>query len=145
MMCFCCFTNIYRFDMQVTFELNSHLLQRIYYIYCTYLQVLSYSVDFQAPQEFWNPLSKAVVYFVCLAGMVNTNVYKTRDNFHRSLAWQIVLISNTGKCNIFTKDNSDCWEFRLLGVKPTLSRHLYMSIVCIRIMEYWSSCLKFLI
>ena len=53
-----------------------------------------YSVDFKAPRELWNPLSKTVPSnFTGMADIVNGTVYKT--SFDRSRAWQIVLIFNT--------------------------------------------------
>ena len=56
------------------FEIKLHLLST----------VLSYSVDFKAPGEPWNPLSKAVpdlVNFPGLVGIVNAAVYKTEPIF----------------------------------------------------------------
>ena len=43
---------------------------------------MSYSVDFKAPRELWNPLSKAVPgKFMHLAGIINAIVYKTEPIF----------------------------------------------------------------
>ena len=55
--------NIYRSHIQVTLELYSYLIcLQVLYSQQNYNsnEVLSYSVDFKAPQELWNPLSKAV-------------------------------------------------------------------------------------
>ena len=56
------------------FEIKLHLLSTVF----------SYSVDFKAPGEPWNPLSKAVpdlVNFPGLVGIVNAAVYKTEPIF----------------------------------------------------------------
>ena len=50
-------------------------------------------MDFQAPQELWNPLSKAVPgKFHGSGGHHKCNCFQDQTNFHRSRAWQIVLI-----------------------------------------------------
>ena len=54
------------------FEIKLHLLK----------YVLSYSVDFKAPWELWNPLNKRYpVNFTSPTGIVNATVYKTEPNF----------------------------------------------------------------
>ena len=56
---------------------------------------MSYSVEFKAHRELWNLLSKAVpgkLHVSC--GHSKRNCLQDRANFHRFLAWQIVLISN---------------------------------------------------
>ena len=50
-------------------------------------------MDFKAPQELWNPLSKAVPgKFHGSGGHSKCNCLQDRANFHRSQAWQIVRI-----------------------------------------------------
>ena len=89
---------IFSSDVKVSFELYGHLwsLQVLYsklnYIYW----VLSYSMDFKAPWELWNPLSKAVPgKFHGSGGHSKCNCLQDQANFHRSWAWQIVHIFNT--------------------------------------------------
>ena len=57
--------------------------------------MLSYSVDFKAPHELWNPLSKAVPNkFHGSGAQSKCNCLQDQANSHRSQAWQIVLIFN---------------------------------------------------
>ena len=92
--------NIYRSDMQVTFELYCNFrCLHVFYSKSNYIyRVLSHSVDFKALQELWNPLSKAVpCKFHGYVRHSKCNCLQGRANCHRSRAWQIVLIFNTGK------------------------------------------------
>ena len=57
---------------------------------------MSYSLDFKAPQELWNPLSKAIPgKFHRFDGHSKCNCFQDQANFKRTRAWQIVLIFNT--------------------------------------------------
>ena len=78
--------NIYRSDVHVTFEV--YLFTVISNVYRSFIpnrnciyEVLSYSVDFKAPRELWNPLRHYLVIFTGPAGIVNATVYKTEPNF----------------------------------------------------------------
>ena len=50
------------------------------------------------PQQVYVVLMVAdhLVNFMGLVGIVNANILKTETNFHKSRAWQIVLIFKTG-------------------------------------------------
>ena len=53
-------------------------------------------MDFKVPQELLNPLHKAVPgKFYGSGGQSKPNCLQDWANFHRSQAWQIVLIINT--------------------------------------------------
>ena len=85
--------NIFRSDGQVEFELYDHFrcLQVIYSKYNYIYYVLSYSVDFKAHRELWNPLNKVVhVPGKChgSSGHSKRNCLQDRANFHRSRAWR---------------------------------------------------------
>ena len=57
---------------------------------------MSYSVDFKALGELWNSLSKAVPgAFYGSVGHIKRSCQQDWANFHRSRAWQIILIFNT--------------------------------------------------
>ena len=61
------------------------------------VHALSCLVDYKAPQELWNPLSKAVRgKFYGSGGHSKCNFLQDQANFHRSQACQIVLIFNGG-------------------------------------------------
>ena len=64
-------------------------------------------MDFKAPLELWNPLSKAVCdKFHRSGGHGKCNCLPDRNNFHRSRAWQvIVLIFDTALCQIHIQVN----------------------------------------
>ena len=53
-------------------------------------------MDFKAPRELRNPVSKAVLgKFQGACGHSKYNCLQDRANFHKSGAWQVVLIFNT--------------------------------------------------
>ena len=57
---------------------------------------MSYLVDFKALRDIWNPLSKAAPgKFHRSVGHSKHNYLQDQAKFHRSRAWQIVLIFNT--------------------------------------------------
>ena len=90
--------NIYRSNIQVTFELNGQF-RFLLVLYskqnCIYY-LLSYSVDFKAPRELWNPLSEAVPgKFHGCGGHCKCNCLQVWVNFNIYRAWHFVLISNT--------------------------------------------------
>ena len=59
-------------------------------------EVLSYSVDFKAHRELWNPLRKAIPGKFHRSGRHSKyNCLQDQTNAYRSWAWQIVLIVNT--------------------------------------------------
>ena len=59
-------------------------------------------MDFKAPQELWNPPSKAVHGTLHGSdGHSKRNYLQDRANFHRSQAWQIVLIFNTDNIYVY--------------------------------------------
>ena len=62
----------------------------------TFYYALSYSADFKAPWELWNPLSKAVPGTFQEYGR-HSKCYCSQDqvNFRRSDTWQIVIIFNS--------------------------------------------------
>ena len=81
-----------------TLELYDHF--RCLHVLCSkynYIhQVLSYSMDFKASQDLWDPLSKAVPgKFHGSGGHTKHDLLQDWANFHRSRAWQIVLFFNT--------------------------------------------------
>ena len=85
--------NIYRSD--VLLELCYHFrCLHVFYSKQNYIyKVVSYSVNFKAPRELWYPLSKTIRgKFHGSAGGSIRNCLQVRANFHRSRAWQIVLI-----------------------------------------------------
>ena len=63
-----------------------------------YIYLLYYSVEFKAPRELWNSMSKKAVTgkFHGSGGHIKLNCLQDQANFHRSQAWQIVLIFNSG-------------------------------------------------
>ena len=61
----------------------------------TFIKYFLTTVDFQAPQKLCNPLSKAVPgKFHGSDRHSKCKCLQDQGNFHRSLAWQIVLIFN---------------------------------------------------
>ena len=69
----------------------------IFPIYNYIYKVLAYSVDFKAHWELWNPLSKAGPdKFHGSDEHSKHKCLQKQINFHKSCAWQFVLIFNTG-------------------------------------------------
>ena len=58
------------------------------------IDLLSYSVEFKAPRELWNSMSKKAVTgkFHGSRGHIKHNCLQDQANFHRYQARQIVLI-----------------------------------------------------
>ena len=83
------------------------------------LHVLSILTQgFQSSRDLWNPLSKAVPgKFHGFGRLSKYNcLQQDRANFHRSLAWQIVLVFNT--CNLVTVD-----FLQITYIMTQLTRH----------------------
>ena len=148
--------NIYRSNVQVTFELYNHFRC---YRSCIpnkiiFTKVLSYSVDFKAPREFWNPLSKAVPNkFHRFGRHSECNCLQDQANFNRSRAWQIVLIFNTViRYNHVNPQPTQCDKFKCKfhTISACLSSHppscrLDLLLVTRGAIENWNRFEKFLI
>ena len=87
----CYFRDLYFWCLQARYSEQNHHLHK----------VLSYSVDFKDHREIrwvsqlWNPLSQpAPDKFHGCGGHSKRNCLQDPANFHRSQAWQIVLIFN---------------------------------------------------
>ena len=119
----------------------------IFYGHFRYLQVLhskwnynhyllSYSMDFKAPQELWNPLSKAVPGEFHGSGRHDQcDCLLDQANFHRSQAWEVVLIFTTRcimmKMWIYNENPSWVhwhWSTLYLECQLTLVKYVMVSI-----------------
>ena len=88
----------------------------------TFYYVLPYSVDFKAPQELWNPFSKAKAVPGKFHGPGRHSKHNYIQNwaiFCRPRAWQIVLIFNTVfLCNYNEKEvGLRQWEMEVQTLK----------------------------
>ena len=81
--------------------------------------MLPHSVDFKAPRQLLNLLSKAVPGRLNGSGEhIERNCLQDRANFHRFHAWQIVLICNAA-IHLYLKPAMQTWH-ALIGVNNSM-------------------------
>ena len=88
--------NIYRSDIQVTIEINSHWDAYMSFIWTKTIFTKYCLSGFTVPWEFWNPPREAIpIKFYRFGGHNKCNCLQAWGNFRRWWAWQIISIFNT--------------------------------------------------